>query len=97
MHEDLEVIANLEFGKVVDRISLEAQEKIRSVQTMPRGGLMEHARLKVHLDQSEEKCRAYAQIWQDLLETKNGGHLTREDMAFIIQRFGKSSNQVKRV
>lgn len=86
MYDDLEVIAKLEFGKVVDRISLEAQEKIRSVQTMPRGGHMEHARLKVHLDQAEETCRAYAQIWQDLLETKNGGHLTREDVTFIIQK-----------
>jgi|GEM_PF-2507194 hypothetical protein len=40
MYNDLEVIANLEFGKVVERISLEVQEKIRRVQTMPRGGHM---------------------------------------------------------
>ena len=31
---------------------------------------MESARLKVQCDQSEENCRAYAQIWQDLLEAK---------------------------
>jgi hypothetical protein len=86
MHDDLEVIANLEFGEAVDRISLEAQERMRSVQIMPRGGQMEQARLNAQLDQAGKKCRAYAQIWQDLLEAKNGGHLTREDVAFIIQK-----------
>jgi hypothetical protein len=86
MHDELEVIANLEFRKAVERISREAQEKIRSVQTMPRGGLMEHAGLKIQLGQSEEKCRACAQIWQDLLEEKNGGNLTSEDVNFISQK-----------
>jgi len=86
MYDDLEAIAKLEYGKAVDRISREAQEKIRSVQTMPRGGQLEYARLKVNLDQSEEICRVYAQIWQDLLETKNGGHLSREDVNFILQK-----------
>ena len=37
MHDDLEAIARLEYGKAVERISREAQEKIRSVQTMPKG------------------------------------------------------------
>ncbi len=96
MHDDLEAIANLEFGKAVDRISLEFQEKIRRVQSMPRGGMMEHERLKVQLDQAEEKCRAYAQIWQDLLEAKNGGHLTREDVSFIIQKVQQVVESSKR-
>jgi len=86
MHDDLEVIAKLEFGKAIERISQESQEKTRKVQTMPRGGQMEHTKLKVHLDLAEEKCRAYAQIWQDLLEKKNGGYLTREDVTFINQK-----------
>jgi hypothetical protein len=86
MHDDLEAIANLEFGKAVERISREAHEKSRGIQTMPRGGQMQNAILQVQLDRSEETCRAYAQIWQDLLEAKNGGHLTREDVNFIVDK-----------
>jgi len=86
MYEDLEAIARLEYGKAIERISREAQEKIRSAQTMPRGGQMEHVKLKIRLNQVEEGCRVYTQIWQDLLEAKNGGHLTREDVNFIVQK-----------
>lgn len=86
MHDDLETIANLEYGKAVERISRETLEKTRSIQNMARGGQMEYAKLKVQLDRGEESCRAYAQIWQNLLEAKNGGYLTREDVNFIVRK-----------
>lgn len=85
MYDDLKPIADLEYVKAVDRIALEGQEKIRRVQTMHRGGGREDAKLTVQLEQSEEACRVYADIWKDLLEARNGGHLTRIDVNFIVQ------------
>jgi hypothetical protein len=87
MSGDLEAIANLEFGRAVERISAETQEKLRTVMAgMPRGGQMEVTRLKIQLDQAEETCQVYAKIWVDLLETKNGGYLTRENVDFILHK-----------
>src|SRR5215469_7930499 len=85
MNTDLETIANLKYGKAIERISREAQEKMRlALTSMPRGGHAEHAKLQIRLDQSEQSCREYARIWQDLLEQRNGGHLTRADVDFIM-------------
>jgi hypothetical protein len=87
--KDLDVIANLEFAKAVNRISVEAQEKMKKVLAgMPRGGQMELAKLRVQMDQSEEICREYARIWVDLVEQKNGGLLTRGDVTFILGKVG---------
>jgi hypothetical protein len=86
MYEDLEAIARLEYGKAVERLSRQALEKLQRIQTMPRGGQAEYARLNVEIEQCEESCRTYAQIWQDLLEARNGGHLTRENVNFIIEK-----------
>ena len=47
---------------------------------------MEAAKLKIQLDQTEESCRAYVRIWQELLEEKNGGKLTRADADFIVTK-----------
>jgi len=83
--DNLEVIAGLEYAKAAERISREAHLKMQSVLTrMPRGGQMEGAKLQIRLDQAEQSCRAYAQIWQDLFERANGGNLTRENVDFIV-------------
>jgi hypothetical protein len=87
MHKDLEVIANLEFGKAVERISQEVREKmLHAVAGKARGGPMEATRLHFQLSQSEQMAQEYVRIWQDLLETKNGGYLTRENVIFILQK-----------
>ena len=87
MNGDLETIVNLEFGKAVDRISAETQERLRSAMAgMPRGGQMEATRLKIQLDQAAQICHVYARIWLDLLEAKSGGHLTRENVDFIVRK-----------
>jgi diguanylate cyclase (GGDEF)-like protein len=87
MYTDLEMIANLEFGKAIERISAETQQKLQSLITgMPRGGQMEATRLEIQLHQAEETCQVYAQIWLDLLEAKNGGHLERENVTFIVSK-----------
>jgi hypothetical protein len=84
---DLETIANLELARAVERISAETHEKMQhALAGMPRGGQMEHAKLKIQLDQAAESCHAYAQIWLDLIEAKNEGLLTRENVGFIARK-----------
>src|SRR5882724_233215 len=85
--DDLEVIANLEHGKAVERISSEMQHKMQNALAgKASGGAREYAKLRVQLDAAAETCKAYAQIWQDLLEGKNGGYLIRENVDFIAQK-----------
>jgi hypothetical protein len=87
MDKDLESIASLEFSKAVERIRNEARRKMETdVAVLPRGGAREHRILASELDQSEQTIRAYAQIWQDLLEARNGGHLTHENVNFILHK-----------
>jgi hypothetical protein len=84
---DLSIIARLEYAKAVEELSQETQERLRNeLAAMPRGGQLEAARLKIRLEQSEKGCRVLAQIWQSLLEEKNGGFLTRADVSFIVQQ-----------
>src|SRR5882757_1259621 len=85
--DDLETIARLEYAKAAEKIAREGHTKMQNVlANMPRGGQMEAAKLKIQLDQTEESCRAYVQIWQDLLEERNGGNLTRADADFIVAK-----------
>jgi hypothetical protein len=85
---DLEKIATLELQKARKRIDRETQEKMQATLTMPRGGQMEQAKLMMQLEGAETLCREYAAIWQNLLEELNGGHLTRENVRFILGKVG---------
>ena len=82
----LEAIANLELQKVRERIERETQEKMQATSAMPRGGQLERAKLMIQLESAEAMCFEYAQIWQNLLEEKNGGHLTRQNVNFILRK-----------
>src|SRR6266849_142674 len=85
--DDLEIIANLEFGKAIERLSREMQEKMQNALAgKPSGGVREHTKLQVQLDYAEQICKEYGRIWQGLLEAKNGGQLTRENVDFITQK-----------
>lgn len=84
---DLERIANLEFAKVVKRLSNEKRQSLQNAMAgKPRGGASDHAKLQVELDYAERMCREFGQIWLDLLEARNGGQLTRQNVVFIIQK-----------
>ena len=86
MNRELEAIADLEFGRAAERISREAEEKLRAATSgMPRGGQRDAALLQIELDKSEDMCRALCEIWVDLLERKNG-QVTRDDANFIAGR-----------
>jgi hypothetical protein len=85
--DDLEVIANLEFGKAVERLTREMQERMENALAgKPSGGVREHARLQVRLNFAEQACKEFGRIWQNLLEERNGSQLTRENAEFIIQK-----------
>src|SRR5215472_2769735 len=82
MNEQLERIASLNLQKAEERFSREMQEKLSALSGMPRGGELEAAKLAIRLDRSENVCQECSRIWVDLLETKNSGYLTREDVDF---------------
>jgi pyrimidine deaminase RibD-like protein len=96
MDRQLESIARLEFGKAVERISRETQQKLKALAGMPRGGQLEAAKLGIRLDQSERLCEECARIWVGLLEAKNGGHLTRDDLNFVVQKVREVAEAGKR-
>jgi len=89
MNEQLEQIASLELIKAADQISREMQEKLTVVRGMLRGAKLEAAKLEIRLDRSERVCQECTLIWVDLLETKNGGWLTRDDVDFIVAKVRK--------
>jgi pyrimidine deaminase RibD-like protein len=96
MSADLDAIARLEFGKIVDRISKETRERLtKALAGAPRGGQMEATKLRFYLDQVEAISREWSQVWLDLLETKNGGFITREDVNLIVTRVGEFADAQK--
>jgi pyrimidine deaminase RibD-like protein len=97
MDKELEVIANLEYGKAVERIAQETQEKVRKATTgMPRGGQIEATRLRLYLEQAKEICQEWSRIWVELLEAKHGGYLSRDDANFIIGKVREMGELRKR-
>ena len=90
MYDELEPIANLRFGEVVDRISQEAQTKLSAqiadlaARGLSNSGLMVSARLNLALETSERSCRALYEIWLELILQRNEGKITREDLNFIM-------------
>jgi pyrimidine deaminase RibD-like protein len=87
MNSDLQIIADLEFGKAVERISQETQARIRAASAgVPRSGQQAAATLRIQLDAAEETCRVLSGLWIGLLERKNGGYLAPQDVTFVMQK-----------
>src|SRR5260370_40203730 len=95
MNEELEAIARREFGKAVERISRTTHEKLVRANAGPRGGIMEASKLRIQLDSMEEICHELARIWTELLEQKNAGHLTRDDLNFIMSKVRETASARK--
>jgi hypothetical protein len=74
----------MEFGKAVDRLRDEKEEKLRvTLAELSRGGPQVAARRQIELEYAEKMCSTLAEIWVDLLEGINGGILTRQHVDFI--------------
>jgi len=90
MFEDLEAIANLKFGKVIERVSSEGQGKLSAqiadlaARGLANSGPMVSARLNSALEMSEQTCRALYEIWLELILQRNEGKITRDDINFIM-------------
>jgi hypothetical protein len=85
--DDLEAIAKLEYVKASGQMLHEMQEKMQhALAGKPLGGVMEQAKLQVQLDYAERLCKELGRIWENLLEARSGGQLTRENANFIIQK-----------
>ena len=90
MYEDLEAIANLKFGEVVERASHERQAKLSAqmadlaARGLANSGPMVSARLNSALEMSERTCRAIYEIWLELILQRNDGKITRDDINFIM-------------
>jgi hypothetical protein len=92
VYADLKKIATLEFGKEVERLSIEKEQKLREGRSIYRPtGLAVRSVLDVELEYSEAICRAYAKIWLDLLEEKHNGVLTRQHVEFIGEEIRSSA------
>src|SRR5882672_115480 len=94
MYEDLEPIANLKFGEVVERVSRERRASLSAAISdltsrglgHPDSGAMISARLNSSIETSEQLCRGLYEIWLQLLLQRNLGRITREDVNFIMRR-----------
>src|SRR5258706_13655351 len=89
MYEDLEPIANLKFGELVERVSRENGAKSAAIAELAGRGLansgpMIQARLNSALEHSERVCRGLYEIWLELILQRNQGRISREDVNFIM-------------
>jgi len=73
MYEDLESLANLKFGRAVEEISKELEDKQQEIienlanRGLIQSGPMENAIVQYHVKRSEQICRALAEIWTELI------------------------------
>jgi hypothetical protein len=94
MHEDLEQIATLKFGREMESISGQTRERVKEMQNEyaaltgssgVRSGQHEASIGRAQIHGAERLARALFQIWIDLLNRRNG-HISRGDIAFIANR-----------
>ncbi len=92
MYEDLEPIANLKYGQVVESISSEMQSRLSeaiakfSSRGLQQSGPMDAEKLRIRLDGCRRICRSVYETWLDLIPRKSGGSITREDIDFITTK-----------
>jgi len=92
MYEDLEPIANLKYGEVVESVSHDMQMRLSeaiasfSSRGLLRSGPMESEKLRIRLEGCERICRSVYDTWLDLITRRSGGRITREDIAFIMTK-----------
>jgi len=105
VHDDLETIANLKFGKAVESIAREfraelakwsSQDGARNLPGLPVSGPAIANNLRIKLRASERKCRALYEIWLDLITRRQNGRITREDIGFLIAKVQSCADAAQR-
>jgi hypothetical protein len=89
--EELEQLARMRFGKAVEAITTETQSRLAELAAKypylgTISGRLEDAKLDIHLDDAEKKCRAMYEVSLDLL-VRRKDYISRDDIDFIM---GKS-------
>lgn len=93
MYEDLGAIAQLRFGKELDAIALQTQQKIReaaerfaaTTSAGIRSGQHDALLGRLRIEGTERMTRALYEIWVDLIKRRNG-HIQRSDIPFILDK-----------
>ena len=92
MYEDLEPIANLKYGEVVESVSHDMRTRLSeaiasfSSRGLLHSGPMESEKLRIRLEGGERICRSVYQTWLDLITRRSAGRITPEDIAFIMAK-----------
>ena len=101
MYEDLETIATLKFGKVMETISERTRANVREVQCQyaaltgasgARSGQHEASIARIWIEGAEQLAHSLFNIWVDLIKQRKG-HIERGDIGFVagkIEGFTRS-------
>jgi hypothetical protein len=83
----LKQLADLEFGKAVSDLEKDKKQALRqALERSQHTSGRALAVLEVEVEHAGKMIHAYANIWIDLLERTNGGHLSRPDVEYVKQQ-----------
>jgi nucleoside 2-deoxyribosyltransferase len=91
VYEDLEAVAGLRIGRVMERVSKEHSEKLvhSNAEFASRGlaqsGPMQQARVELSISAAEGICREVANTWRELI-VKRDRRLTQDSVRFIMSK-----------
>jgi diguanylate cyclase (GGDEF)-like protein len=92
MYDDLEPIASLKYGEVVEAASRDMQADLSNAlasfaaRGLARSGAVEAEKLRIRLAAFEKICRSTYQTWLDLITRRSNGKITGEDINFIMTK-----------
>lgn len=93
-YEDLEPIASLKIGKIVEQVSRDGATKLsatigdlaRRGLGHPEGGPVIAARMRMAIEGAERLCQGVTDTWLGLILERNKGRITRDDVNFILAK-----------
>jgi len=100
-YSDLEPLANLKIGKVIDRLAKENAERTAKINSefaargLSQSGPLDVARLRSRIQMAEEGCREVSSVWSDLI-LKRDRVLTPEATAFIMGKVQEAADGFSR-
>ena len=99
MYEELEDVARLKFGKQMQAIASDTQDKIREAKSrfsmtagpVRRSGQHDAQLAHLRLQGTEHMALALFEIWVDLIRQRNG-HISRADVDFVANKISDFVN-----